>query len=79
MKPRMRHLRNTTSAANRNTSTTALRILIDLPSYVFFFIMPERSDALAQGLMDLVGKYRLVNVCEYVYAVCKYRNIIQCY
>ena len=36
MKPCMHHLRNTASAANRNTSTTALWIVIDLPSYIEF-------------------------------------------
>ena len=33
MRPHTHHLRNTTNAVNRNTSTTALRIIIDLPSY----------------------------------------------
>ena len=37
MKPRMRRLRNTTSAVNRQTSTTALQVIID----IFVFIQRD--------------------------------------
>ena len=39
VKPCMCHLRNMMSAANRETNTTALRIIIDLPSYNYLLCL----------------------------------------